>query len=202
MEGMEADLSAGRAVDREHYSRLQVLMEIAADSIGQDLQAFEWQQGASDSLAWQNAPAGDDRPPGAEPLLVLKEEFVALRMLIYMRYVFRHLRVLLGFVIAGFILSVLSMSSYPFQGHRWIGGANAVVCLALGLGVVAVFAQMDRDAILSRITATKAHELGATFFLRVARYGVLPLAAVLSSQFPEINRFLFSWLQPAIEAIK
>ena len=56
------------------------------------------------------------------------------------------------FVIAGFILSVLSMSSYPFQGHHWITGSNAVVCVALGLGVMIVFAQMDRDALMSRIT--------------------------------------------------
>lgn len=199
---LETDLSAGRGVDRDQYDHLQVLMESAAHSIVQDLQAAEWQQGASDSLADQNKPAGDNRPPAAEPLLVLKEEFVALRALIYMRYVFRHLRVLLGFVIAGFILSVLSMSSYPFQGRRWIGGANAAVCLALGLGVVTVFAQMDRDAVMSRITDTKANELGRTFFLRVAQYGALPLVTLLSSQFPEINRFLFSWLQPAIDAIK
>ena len=65
-----------------------------------------------------------------------------------------------------------------------------------------MFAQMDRDAIMSRITATKANELGSAFYLRVAQYGVLPLLTVLSSQFPEINRFLFSWLQPAIEAIR
>jgi hypothetical protein len=55
---------------------------------------------------------------------------------------------------------------------------------------------------MSRITDTKANELGRTFFLRVAQYGALPLVTLLSSQFPEINRFLFSWLQPAIDAIK
>ena len=177
-------------------------MEKAAASIVADLQCEEWDRGASDSLAGQNTAESENRSPKVEPLLVLKEEFVALRTLVYVRYVFRHLRVLLGFVVAGFILSVLSMSSYSFQGHRWIGGANAVVCLALGLGIVAVFAEMDRDAIMSRITNTKANELGLTFFIRVAQYGVLPLVTLVSSQFPEINRFLFSWLQPAIDAIK
>ena len=86
--------------------------------------------------------------------------------------------------------------------HQWIGGANTVVCLALGLGIVAVLAEMDRDAIMSRITNTKANELGMTFFIRVAQYGVLPLVTLVSSQFPEITRLLFSWLQPAIDAIK
>jgi hypothetical protein len=198
LDEIESGLSSGFAVDRDKYATLQVHMEGAAHILIDDLTESEWQQGGSDSLSGLKASDED----AAHPLLVLKEEFVALRCLIYMRYVFRHLRVLLGFVIVGFIVSVVSMSSYPFQGHRWIGGANSVVCLALGLGVITVFAQMDRDAIMSRITATKANELGRTFFLRVAQYGALPLATLLSSQFPEVSRFLFSWLQPAIEAIK
>jgi hypothetical protein len=195
----EENLSSGLPVDRSTYATLQGHMKNAARTIIQDLEASEWRRGASDSLSAQNASAGDS---ASKPLLVLKEEFIGPRMLIYLRYVFRHLRVLLGFVIGGFVLTVLFMSSYPFQGHRWIGGSNAAVCLALGLGVVAVFAQMDRDAIMSRITATKTNELGNAFYLRVAQYGVLRLLTVLSSQFFEINRLLFSWVQPAIEAIR
>jgi hypothetical protein len=201
-ESVESGQSSGSTAGRSTYTSLQENLETAREVIVADLQASEWRQGYSDSLDAQSSSSGEGHAPIANPLLVLKEEFVALRYLMYMRYVFRHLRILLGFVIGGFILSVLSMSSYPFQGHHWISGANAVVCLALGLGVIVVFAQMDRDALMSRITATKANKLGATFFLRVAQYGVLPLAAVLSSQFPEINRVLFSWLQPAIDAIK
>jgi hypothetical protein len=199
---VETSLPSGSPVDRTTYATLQLHLEAAAQAIVADLQGSEWQRGNSDGLSAEGSPSNENKPSTANRLLVLKEEFVALRRLMYMRYVFRHLRVLLGFVIAGFIVSVLSMSSYPFQGHHWIAGANTVVCLALGLGVMIVFAQMDRDALMSRITATKANELGATFFLRVAQYGVLPLAAVLSSHFPEVNRMLFSWLKPAIDAIK
>jgi hypothetical protein len=207
-ESLEADHASGTPADRTTYENrttyatLQLQLETVAQHIVADLETSEWRKGYSDSLNPQASPSSESNAPSAKPLLVMKEEFVALRCLIYMRYVFRHLRILVGFVIGGFILSVLSMSSYPFQGHHWITGSNAVVCVALGLGVMIVFAQMDRDALMSRITATKANELGATFFLRVAQYGVLPLAAVLSAQFPEINRILFSWLQPAIDAIK
>jgi len=132
----------------------------------------------------------------------LKEEFVALRYLMYIRYVIRHLRNLLGFVVSGFILSVLSTSSYPFQGHRWIGIASTIVFLALGIGVGRVLAQLDRDAILSRLSDTKANEVGRTFYVRLAQFGALPLLTVLASQFPSINSFLFSWVQPALEALK
>jgi len=98
-----------------------------------------------------------------ESLAIVKEEFVALRYLMYIRYVIRHLRNLLGFVVSGFILSVLSTSSYPFQGRRWIGVASTITLVALGIGVGRVLAQLDRDAILSRLTDTKANEVGKTF---------------------------------------
>jgi hypothetical protein len=59
-----------------------------------------------------------------------------------------------------------------------------------------VFAQMDRDAILSRITKTDPDKLGTTFYLRVAQFGALPIIMLLASQFPSLNRYIFSWLQP------
>jgi hypothetical protein len=37
--------------------------------------------------------------------------------------------------------------------------------------------------------------------VRLVSYGALPLLTVLASQFPAIGRFLFSWVQPAIEAL-
>ena len=64
--------------------------------------------------------------------MILEEELVALRHLIYMRYVFRHLRNLIGFVGVGFIVSVLSLQSYPFQNHHWLGVTSVVALIALG----------------------------------------------------------------------
>jgi hypothetical protein len=132
----------------------------------------------------------------------LSEEFIALRLLLFVRYVLRQLRNWLGFIVAGFVVSVISMNSYPFQAHRWIGLASLMTLIAIGTGVAFVFAEMDRDAILSRLSNTKANELGPTFFLRVARFGALPLLTVLSAQFPVINHTLFFWIKPAFEALK
>jgi hypothetical protein len=80
--------------------------------------------------------------------------------------------------------------------------ASTIALLALGTGITVVFAGMDRDAILSRITATKPDEVGVTFYMRVARFGALPLLTLMASQFPALNHILFSWLQPALEALK
>jgi hypothetical protein len=116
--------------------------------------------------------------------------------------VLRQLSNWLGFIVAGFIISIISMNSYPFQAHRWIGFASLITLLAIGTGVTMVFAEMDRDPVLSRITDTKANEVGTTFFFRLARFGALPILTVLAAQFPSINRILFFWIKPAFEALK
>jgi hypothetical protein len=67
--------------------------------------------------------------------------------------------------------------------------------------VVIAFAQMDRDAILSRLSDTDPGKLDRAFYVRLIAYGGLPFLTVLASQFPSIGSFLFSWVQPAIEAL-
>jgi len=54
---------------------------------------------------------------------------------------------------------------------------------------------------MSRLTDTKANEVGRTFFFRLLQYGSLPLLTVLSSQFSWVNHTLFSWLRPVLEAL-
>jgi hypothetical protein len=61
---------------------------------------------------------------------------------------------------------------------------------------------MDRDAILSRLTETKANELGKNFFLRMLQFGALPLLTLVTTQFPAIGRIVSSWLQPALQALR
>jgi len=107
----------------------------------------------------------------------------------------------LSFVVAGFILCVASVRSYPFLAHRSIGWALSLLFIALGIPVVIAFAQIDKDAILSRLSDTQPGKLDRAFYVRLVSYGALPLLTVLASQFPPIGRFLFSWVQPAIEAL-
>ena len=140
-------------------------------------------------------------PPDGDEMFVVAEEFVALRFVAYMRYVGVQLRNLLSFVGAGFMLCVVSVRSYPFLAHRTIGWALTLIFLALGVPVVIAFAQMDKDAILSRLSDTQPGKLDSAFYARLISYGALPLLTVLASQFPSIGRFLFSWVQPAIEAL-
>jgi hypothetical protein len=131
----------------------------------------------------------------------LAEEIVALRFIALIRYVGLQLRNLVTFISAAFILSIISLRSYPFLGHRTIGWSLGVIFVVVGTGIVMVFSQMDKDAILSRITDTEPGKLDKEFYLRIISVGALPLLTVLASLFPEIGRFLFSWVQPAVEAL-
>jgi hypothetical protein len=185
------------------YRQVQRVLDKAARHILEKLAATHWEKGYSESVVnelhrlQQSVPLQD-----RDKVVLLQEEFLALRMLIFIRYVLRQLRNWIGFIAAGFVISIISMNSYPFQGHRWIGLTSLFTLLAIGTGVGFVFAEMDRDAILSRLSNTKANELGPTFFLRLARFGALPLLTVLAAQFPSINRALFFWIKPAFEALK
>ena len=70
------------------------------------------------------------------------------------------------------------------------------------LAEIASFAQMARDAVLSRLSGTDPGKLDWNFFLRALSYGAVPLFALLASQFPSLGRSLFSWIQPALNAIQ
>jgi hypothetical protein len=141
-------------------------------------------------------PVGD-----GHDIAVIAEEFVTLRFVAFLRYVGVQLRNLLSFVTAGFILCVASIRSYPFLAHHTIGWALTLMFVALGFPVVIAFAQMDKDALFSRLSDTDPGSLDSAFYVRLVSYGALPLLTVLASQFPAIGRFLFSWVQPAIEAL-
>jgi len=62
--------------------------------------------------------------------------------------------------------------------------------------------QIRRDATLSLITDTSPGELGGDFWLKLLQFGALPLLSLLAAQFPEVANFLFSWLEPATQALR
>lgn len=171
-----------------------------ADLLCLRLQLERWILGTSQSL--QAAQERKDSEDEKQRPTLLQEEFVALRVVAYLRYVLRQLRNLMGFVVAGFVLLVFALHSYSFQSERLINHVTVGMFLVLGTGIVMVLAQLERDALLSRITDTQAGKLDKSFYLRVVSYGALPALTVSASQFPAFGRFLYSWIQPALEALR
>ena len=62
--------------------------------------------------------------------------------------------------------------------------------------MVWVFAQMHRNAILSRVTDTKENELGFDFYLRAASFGALAMLTWLASQFPDVAATVYRFIAP------
>lgn len=137
-----------------------------------------------------------------DPWIPAVEEFLAIRYLSLIRSVLTNLRYLMIFVTAAFVLAIWAWNSYPFQPSQLGDLLFTGLLLILGSGVVWVFAQMHRNAILSRITETRPNELGWDFYFRVAAYGALPVLTWLAYQFPDIANVISKFLEPGMPVIK
>jgi hypothetical protein len=156
-----------------------------------------WQEGHS-----EREVAAKDTDTAESVREALREEVIAIEYRDYIQYILRQQQNLLVFVITGFLLSMVALHCYPFQSPRLVTTFISAMFLMFGAGIVGVLAQADRDPILSRITKTTPDKLSGGFFFRVAGYLGVPLITVVGSQFPSWGRFLFSWIQPLLEAMK
>lgn len=138
-----------------------------------------------------------------DPLHIrLAEELIAVRYIALIRSVLVNIRYLMMFISSAFVLAIIAWNSYPFQPHRLVDWGFTILLVFLGIGLVTVFAQMHRNAILSRITDTAPNKLGWNFYARIITFGAVPVLTWFAYQFPEIGGSLFKILQPSLQVIK
>jgi hypothetical protein len=138
-----------------------------------------------------------------EPTCIrVAEEFLAIRYVSLIRAVLVNVRRLLIIVSVVFVFTIVAWNSYPFQPRQWIDEAFTGLLLLLGIGIILVFAQMHRSAILSRITDTNANQLGWDFYLRLVTFGAVPVLTWLAYQFPEVGVSLYRFIQPGLDVMK
>ena len=189
---------------RRTYGHIKALAEVVTALYLADT----WRQGSSELLGEYDKKVEGQTTDRPDPLTREKKldrvasEMVALPYLFYIRVSLLQIHNLLFFVIGGFVLMVCSLGSYAFQAPRSISWCMTVVMIALGIGAVRMLAQMSRDTVLSRITETEPGKLDSEFYVRIAAAGGLPVLSIVVSQFPSVGQFLFSWLQPTLEALK
>jgi hypothetical protein len=166
----------------------------------------EWEKGKSDSLLKeaQSCLSEESREREFWPnkIRILAEESLALYYLRYIRNACLYMRHVLFFISTGLILALISLKSYPFQSERAISWAATVVFAVLGIGVIKVFVEMEKDPVLSCLADTKEGKLSGGFYVRLLSYGALPLFTFIAAQFPSVARFFFSWIQPGLNAFK
>jgi hypothetical protein len=136
------------------------------------------------------------------PLRVLAEEYAALTYVNFLVTVLLRMRTMVMSAIGMYVFIVISMNVYPFEPHPALQTLAIVLLVMLGVVVAYVYAEMHREAILGRLTSKGNGELGWEFWLKLASAGAIPVFSLLVVQFPEINQFLFSWLKPALDAVK
>jgi hypothetical protein len=149
------------------------------------------------------AKAKSDPDAPQDPLYIrLAEELLAVRYIALIRSVLVNIRYLMMFVSSAFVFAIIAWNSYPFQPRRLIDWCFTILLIFLGIGFIAVFAQMHRNAILSRITDTAPNKLGWDFYIRIATFGAIPVLTWFAYQFPEVGGSLFKILQPSLQVIK
>jgi hypothetical protein len=177
---------------------LQKAMAAAAGKIVETM-LVPWWEGEKAPVVSEIDSAKKEKPPLTR---VLAEEFVALVYVNFLITVLLRMRTMVMAAIGMYVFIVLSMNVYPFEPHAALQTLAVVLLAVMGVAVAFVYAQMHRDPILSRLTSTTSGELGWDFWLKLASAGAIPVFSLLAVQFPEINRFLFSWLEPALQAVK
>ncbi len=142
------------------------------------------------------------RPAGEPNVVLLAEEFLAMRYTALIRGILAQMRYLLTFITAALVLIMLALNSYPFQPKQEIDWFVTGFFLCFSAGILLVFAQMHRNPLLSRITDKAAHELGADFYLRVAMFGAVPLITWLATHYPSIGSTLYGLVKPGLDVMK
>ena len=71
-----------------------------------------------------------------------------------------------------------------------------------GIAVTFVLASSERDHMLSLLNGTTPGKIGKDFYMNLLSYGALPVLTVLAAQFPAVGAFLFSWVQPVLQALR
>jgi hypothetical protein len=130
------------------------------------------------------------------------EEFFLLPYMGFVRNILGRVRTIGLGIVTLFVAVTLSVSSYPFDPLPVIGAVFLVLFAVVGAVMVITYAEMTKDATLSRIASTNPGELGLSFWVKMAGLGAGPLLALLTTLFPSMTDFIVSFLQPGAQAIK
>ena len=132
-------------------------------------------------------------------------EYVALRAIAYIRYVFAEIRnSLLAFTV-GILFLLAGLASFHFQPIRSVYIVLWSVIGVVAILTIAIFIQMDRDTVLSRIGGTTPGEVNpikSGLLMRIAAFVLPPVAALIVTQFPRLGQPLSSWLNPLIRVFQ
>ena len=123
--------------------------------------------------------------------------------MLYLQKYLLNLRRLCFFLFASILILVVVSASYPYKPHSIVSLGAVALSAATVLSVFFMMIRMSRNDTLSRISRTEPGKVtwDTTFILNLVTFGVVPLLALASSEFPEVRSFLFSWAEPLVRAV-
>lgn len=141
---------------------------------------------------WRQDPAEGSKDK--DPFYGLAEELMAGRAVHFISYILPAIRNLSAFVLAGLLLMLFSVVSYPFQPQNDFLLFNWIVILAFIATALTIVVQMERDFVMSSLNGSDPGKVNFSFDLvfRFLAYGVIPLTALLGAQFPDALRKVLS----------
>jgi hypothetical protein len=167
----------------------------------------EWRTETNSLVLVEETAGGnnDDDQTAAPPLSKEQhirdaEEFVCLPYMGFVQNILGRMRSMVMSILWLFVATAIAISSYPFDPRQVLSGVILVFFILLGAVIFSVYAQMHRDPTLSHVTNSKG--LGIEFWFKILGVGIAPLLGLLTTVFPEIADFVFSWLQPGLQSIK
>jgi hypothetical protein len=194
--------------------RLRDVSAFLSDEICMRLLLPQWKvrplamtAGAGASSAGEASGSSGGRPvetnvDSKNGIYELAKEFIALHFSIFALYGVRQIQNLILFLSVGFALLMVAMNSYNFQAPQMIGRFLTVAFLVMSYIAGRCMIQMEKDPVLSRIAGSAEGELSKEFYFKMIAYGALPVLGILTSLFPSLSTFLFSWVEPTLEALR
>jgi hypothetical protein len=129
-------------------------------------------------------------------------DFVAVQFARYFMYVVGQVQSIAWWLSCSLLMLMVVLNSYSPQAPLLVGRFLAALFVAIGMVVFWVFAGMERNAILSRISGTQPGKLNVEFWLQLVGMGILPLIGVLSHLFPAASNLLSSWVVPGMQSMR
>jgi hypothetical protein len=130
------------------------------------------------------------------------EEFVCLIYVGYLQNLLARMRTMVLSIIGVLAGFAFSLAFYPYVPRPTLAVVLLIMVVLLGSAVALVYAGLERDATLSRITNTEPGKLGLGFWVRYGSFIGVPIFGLLVAQFPAITDFVTSWIEPGLNAAK
>jgi len=126
------------------------------------------------------------------------EDFFAIRVAAYLRYVFAQLRNSLTSALAPALLVLVAASAYTFEPKGAVSLGLLALVAAEIVVAISVFVAMNRDTVLSLIAGNAPGEVTFDwhFVSSLITFGVVPLLGLIGTQVPAAGQLLNGWLKP------